>query len=78
MPRRWPSAFKSCRVRACGWRSPVAPPSTTTSDADWRPRLELEQALGWTVEWYKAHLRSEDMYRLTLEQIERYEQMEMA
>jgi CDP-glucose 4,6-dehydratase len=44
----------------------------------WRPRLELDQALAWTVDWYKASLRGEDMRALTAGQIARYTQGERA
>ena len=40
----------------------------------WRPRLDLDQALGWTVDWYKASLRGEDMRALTAGQIAKYAQ----
>lgn len=39
----------------------------------WRPRLDLETALAWTVSWYKAHEKGEDMRRFTLDQIRQYE-----
>jgi CDP-glucose 4,6-dehydratase len=38
----------------------------------WRSRLELEQALEWTVEWYRAYQARADMRAITLEQIQRY------
>ena len=38
----------------------------------WRPRLDLDRALDWTVEWYRAYHRDEDVGALTLAQIERY------
>ena len=39
----------------------------------WTPRLTLETALDWTVEWYRASLAGEDVRDLTLAQIARYE-----
>jgi CDP-glucose 4,6-dehydratase len=42
----------------------------------WRPRLRLESALEWTVEWYKAQAQGADARALTLAQIARY--MELA
>ncbi|MBX9629214.1 MAG: CDP-glucose 4,6-dehydratase [Burkholderiales bacterium] len=39
----------------------------------WRPRLDLETALAWTVSWYKAHAKGEDMRRFSLDQIRQYE-----
>lgn len=41
----------------------------------WKPRLRLEQALGWLVEWYHASQQGSDMRTLSLEQIARYEQI---
>ena len=38
----------------------------------WRPRLALEEALAWTVDWYKAFLGRQDVRRVTLAQIARY------
>jgi len=38
----------------------------------WRPVLGLEDALAWTVEWYKGFLRREDMRRMSQQQIARY------
>lgn len=38
----------------------------------WRPRLDLEQALDWTVEWYRAYHRHEDVAALTRAQIQRF------
>ena len=39
---------------------------------DWRPRLRLQTALAWTVEWYKKQAQGADARELTLAQIERY------
>lgn len=39
----------------------------------WRPRLNLAEALAWTVAWYKAHAAAGDMRTETLQQIRRYE-----
>lgn len=41
----------------------------------WSPRLPLESALDWTVEWYRAHARGEDVAALALGQIARYERL---
>jgi CDP-glucose 4,6-dehydratase len=41
----------------------------------WRPALTLDQALEWSVAWYKAHRNREDMRRHTLDQIARYQSM---
>jgi CDP-glucose 4,6-dehydratase len=39
----------------------------------WQPRLNLENALHWLVDWYKAWQGGEAMQRFTLGQIEKYE-----
>ncbi len=39
----------------------------------WRPRLDVNEALAWTVEWYKAIAAGRSALTLTLEQIERFE-----
>jgi CDP-glucose 4,6-dehydratase len=41
----------------------------------WAPRLKLEEALEWTVDWYKAFMRGQDVRELTLEQIAKYGSM---
>lgn len=41
----------------------------------WTPRLPLKQALRWTVEWYKSFDEGADPRSLTLDQIQRYEQL---
>lgn len=38
----------------------------------WRPRLSLDQALGFSVDWYAAQVRGEDMLALSRSQISRY------
>jgi CDP-glucose 4,6-dehydratase len=38
----------------------------------WKPRLPLQTAIEWTVDWYKKQARGEDARALTLAQIERY------
>jgi len=40
----------------------------------WRPRLDLEAALDWTVSWYKAQSKSADMRTVTLDQIKRFQE----
>jgi CDP-glucose 4,6-dehydratase len=45
------------------------------SQLGWRPRLDLAQAIDWTVEWYQAYGRGDDMRALTLAQIARHESM---
>jgi CDP-glucose 4,6-dehydratase len=38
----------------------------------WSPRTDLETAVEWTVEWYRAHANNADMRALSLEQIDRF------
>jgi len=38
----------------------------------WRPKLNFEECLSWTVEWYKRHRAGENMYEFTCRQIERF------
>ncbi len=49
--------------------------SKARSRLGWRPRLELEQALAWTVDWYKAYAARIDVRALCTEQIEEYERL---
>jgi CDP-glucose 4,6-dehydratase len=44
----------------------------------WRPRLSLDQALLWTVEWYRRQHAGEDARTLTLSQIEAYTELSEA
>jgi CDP-glucose 4,6-dehydratase len=39
----------------------------------WSPQLDLAHGLEWTVEWYRAFARKENMRRVTLDQIARYQ-----
>ncbi|MGC2273913.1 MAG: CDP-glucose 4,6-dehydratase, partial [Candidatus Sulfotelmatobacter sp.] len=41
----------------------------------WRPRLDLEAALDWTVCWYRDWQRGADMHAATRAQIARYQQL---
>lgn len=41
----------------------------------WEPRLDLPACLDWTVEWFRRYQTGEDVGQITLDQIERYEQM---
>ncbi len=40
-----------------------------------RPRLTLDEALEWTVDWYRAFYAGRDMRQSSLEQIRRYEDL---
>jgi len=41
----------------------------------WQPRLNLETALHWLVDWYRAWQKGEDMHAFTLAQIVAYEKL---
>ena len=49
--------------------------SRARAELDWRPKLRLETALAWLVEWYKAQAQGADADRLSLQQIAMYEQL---
>ena len=51
--------------------------SRARSELGWRPRLGLEQAIEWIVEWHKSFLQGDDMEAATLSQILRYEALSM-
>ena len=42
----------------------------------WRPRLNVDTALAWTVDWYKAWRKGKDMRALTLLQISTYSELQ--
>jgi CDP-glucose 4,6-dehydratase len=39
----------------------------------WRPRLDIDRALLWTADWYRAHAAGEDMLRFSEAQIAQYQ-----
>jgi CDP-glucose 4,6-dehydratase len=41
----------------------------------WRPRLDYTDAVGWTVEWYKAHAAGADMADQTRRQLQRFQEL---
>jgi CDP-glucose 4,6-dehydratase len=43
----------------------------------WSPKSRLSTALEWTVEWYRAYQRNQDVRHLTEVQIARYESLEL-
>lgn len=49
--------------------------SRARRELGWEPRLRIEQALEWTMNWYRAARRGEEMQRATLEQIAAYERL---
>ncbi len=50
--------------------------SKARSELGWRPRLDLEQALAWTVDWYRASQSGRDMREFTAGQIAGYRRLE--
>ncbi len=69
-----------------GWEldADIHPPEATYLKLDctkaeqqlrWRPRLPLETALEWTVEWYSEHERTGDLRRLSEQQLAAYEEL---
>ena len=47
--------------------------SKARAELGWRPRLRLENALSWLVDWYQAWQNGAEMQSFTLEQIAAYE-----
>ncbi len=47
--------------------------SRARAELGWQPRLRLEQALLWLVEWYKQWQSGADMHAVSLQQIAAYE-----
>jgi CDP-glucose 4,6-dehydratase len=45
------------------------------SRLQWSPRLRLEEAIPWIVEWYQAYREGRDLRTVTMAQIERYENL---
>lgn len=41
----------------------------------WRPRLNLEATIDWTVEWYRRRAAGESAFALCIEQIQKYEKV---
>ncbi|MGB2873859.1 MAG: CDP-glucose 4,6-dehydratase [Gaiellaceae bacterium] len=69
-----------------GWRrdegAPVVPEtgelrldaSRARAELGWRPALDLDESVRWTVEWHRAQKDGEDARELTLRQIAAYEE----
>ncbi len=57
-------------VHEAGWLKLDA--SRARAELDWRPRLRLGEALDWTVAWYRAAARGEDMAAWSVREIGRY------
>ena len=45
------------------------------SKIGWIPKLNLEQGLEWTTEWYKQHQQSNNMRNITDQQIEKFQKL---
>lgn len=48
-------------------------PSKALQHLDWRPRLDVAQAVDWIVEWYRDYFAGEDPRSVCMAQIHRYE-----
>lgn len=42
---------------------------------DWRPRLGLDMALEWVIDWYRGQVDGKDMRQISLDQIAAYESL---
>lgn len=71
-----------------GWRHDEAPAmheaqllmldaAKARRELGWRPRLPLEEAVDWTVAWYRAFQRDDAPGELAREQVARYETLRM-
>lgn len=70
--------------RWVGDRDPAAPPETldlsidatlATQTLGWRPRLDIDTAIRWTVEWWRAAASGSDLRALANDQIAAYEKL---
>lgn len=52
--------------------------SRARADLQWQPKLRLDAALQWLVDWYKAWQAGADMQQFTLDQIAAYEALKKA
>ena len=41
-------------------------------ELSWRPRLDLDEAVDWTIDWYRTYGAGGDVRAVTLQQIDRY------
>lgn len=48
-----------------------------TTKLNWYPKLNLDAALKWTIDWYQAWDTNSDMRQITLEQINHYQKQEL-
>jgi CDP-glucose 4,6-dehydratase len=47
--------------------------SKAQGELGWKPRMDLDRALEWVIDWYRAQVDGGDMRQVTLDQIARYE-----
>jgi CDP-glucose 4,6-dehydratase len=41
----------------------------------WKPKLNLETAINWLVDWHKCHIRNNNLRDKTIEQITKYQDL---
>lgn len=70
---RWEKDASSHSIEAVSLRLDC---TKAKSGLGWYPRLNLSDALAWTVEWYKAYGTHTDMRLMTEKQIDRYQNMD--
>jgi CDP-glucose 4,6-dehydratase len=44
----------------------------------WHPRLDVQDSLEWSADWYRAHLAGEDMLQFSRSQLRRYQSLRSA
>jgi CDP-glucose 4,6-dehydratase len=49
--------------------------SKARAEVGWKPRLRIEEALEWTMAWYRAWNQGEDMAEFTRQQIVEYDSL---
>jgi CDP-glucose 4,6-dehydratase len=49
--------------------------SRARTELGWHPRLEIESALEWTVSWYRARHQGDNMLKITMDQIAKYQDL---
>lgn len=60
-------------VQACEAANQDLKPPLATKYTDWKPELSIDEAVAWTIDWYKAYLSDPaSAWRTTESQIENY------
>ncbi|EPA05223.1 CDP-glucose 4,6-dehydratase [Candidatus Nitrosarchaeum limnium] len=49
--------------------------SKANSRLEWMPKLNVEQGLEWTIQWYKQYEQNKDMKEITEQQIEEFQKL---